>query len=549
MKKLLLITAIVIFSVAGIVFEGHAQSKAPVRGGILREIWASGPQVLSYLPDMGPGDEQAILPASEKLMEYDQNKQLVPFLAESVTVAKDGKSITFKLRKGIKFTDGSDLNAEAVAWNYQLNIDAKRLQYRDKITKIEIVDPYTLKFHITDFTNQLLHSYGWVPIFSKAAWDKAGGGDKAKEWSRANIVATGPFKLAEYKRDNYLRWVRNENYWQKGKPYLDGVMIRFIPDSVTASAMMQSKEADMWVQPPVRDQADLEKKGFIRQSGYGLPRMIYLNNKDPNAKFQNLKLREAVEYALDKAAMAKALGFGYYTPLTMVAPPGEWGYDPEYKGRPYDPVKAKQLLTEAGYPNGVKIKMLALTGGTWTDEVSAVKRYLDEVGITVDPDMADPGRFFGSVYLQGWQDTVFWLTGMDPNYLVTFHRQFGPEPMANYASFKRPPELMELAEKSLHMKTEAEQKAITKQLVRLMADQALVIPLYRVPNAYIIQPYVHTTFFKEQMVARRTFDEWMDKHEWLDVDSERSPDGPSRKDIMRKIGPSGSQEVVTGVKK
>lgn len=138
MKKLLLITAIVIFSVAGIVFEGHAQSKAPVRGGILREIWASGPQVLSYLPDMGPGDEQAILPASEKLMEYDQNKQLVPFLAESVTVAKDGKSITFKLRKGIKFTDGSDLNAEAVAWNYQLNIDAKRLQYRDKITKIEI---------------------------------------------------------------------------------------------------------------------------------------------------------------------------------------------------------------------------------------------------------------------------------------------------------------------------------------------------------------------------------------------------------------------------
>ena len=246
MKKLLLIATIVIFATVGMAFEGFAQQKTPVKGGILREIWGSGPRVFSYLPEMGPGDEQAILPASEKLMEYDANHQLVPFLAESVTPAPDGKSITFKIRKGIKFTDGSDLNAEAVAWNYQLNIDGKRLQYRDKITKIEIVDPYTLKFHITGFTNQLLHSYGWVPIFSKAAWDKAGGGnlEKSKEWARANIVCTGPFKLAEYKRDNVLRWVRNENYWQKGKPYLDGVTIRIIPDSVTAAAMMQAKEAE-----------------------------------------------------------------------------------------------------------------------------------------------------------------------------------------------------------------------------------------------------------------------------------------------------------------
>jgi ABC-type oligopeptide transport system substrate-binding subunit len=101
---------------------------------------------------------------------------------------------------------------------------------------------------------------------------------------------------------------------------------------------------------------------------------------------------------------------------------------------------------------------------------------------------------------------------MDPNYLITFHRQFGPEPISNYASFKRPPELADLAEKSLHLKTDAEQKAITKKLVRLLADEALVIPLYRVPNSYVIQPYVHTTFFREQMVARRTYDEWMDKH-------------------------------------
>ena len=427
-----------------IISDGLAQQagKTPVHGGILRAIDPSGPRVLSYLPEMGPGDEIAVLPAAEKLMDYDQNKQLVPFLAESVTVAPDGKSITFKLRKGIKFHDGSDFNAEAVAFNYQLAKDTKRLQYDPRLVKIEIVDTYTLRLHITGFTNQLLHSFGWVPLFSKAAWDKAGGGniDKSKEFARANCVGTGPFKLGEYKRDNYIKWVKNENYWQKGKPYLDGITVRYIPDSVTASAIMQAKEADMWTNAPVKDQADLEKKGFIRQSGFGTPRMIYFNTKDPASKFQNQKVREAVEYAIDKVAIAKALGYGYFTPLTMVAPPGEWGYDPNYKGRSYDPAKAKQLLAEAGYPNGLTVKLLSLSMPPWTDEAAAVKRYLDEVGIKVDPDSADPGRYFGSVYVKGWQDMVLWITGMDPNYLITFHRQFGPEPMANYASFKRPPE-------------------------------------------------------------------------------------------------------------
>jgi peptide/nickel transport system substrate-binding protein len=516
MKKVVAIAAIACFVALGILPRALAQQtgKTPVKGGILTEIWSTGPRVLSYLPEMGPGDEQAILPAAEKLMDYNQEHVLVPFLAESVTIAKDGKSITFKLKKGIKFHDGSDFNAEAVAWNYQLAKDTKRMQYDSKLTSIEVVDPYTMTLHITNYTNQLLHSFGWIPLFSKASWDKAGGGnvDKSKEWARANIVGTGPFKLTEYKRDNYIKWTKNENYWQKGKPYLDGRLIRIIPDGVTAAAMMQAKEADSWFQAPVQYQADLEKKGFVRGSGYGLPRMIYLNNKDPNSKFANLKVREAVEYAIDKVAIAKALGYGYYVPLTMVAPPGEWGFDPNYKGRPYDPAKAKQLLAEAGYPTGFTAKMTAMSPPPWPDEVAALKRYLDEVGIKIDPDMADPGRFFGTLWLNGWPDMILFLTGMDPNYLVTFHRQFGPDPMANYASFKRPPELIALAEKSLTLKTDKEQQEITKQLVRLMADEALVIPLYRVPNAYIVQPYVHTTLFKEQMVTRYTGDEWMDKH-------------------------------------
>ena len=514
MNKLWVVAVVVAFSAVGIFSDVFCQDKTPVRGGILREIRPNGPKSLSYYPEMGPDDSQAALPAAEKLMDYTADKHITPLLAESVSVAKDGKSITFKLKKGIKFHDGSDFNAEVVAWNYRYAKETKRLQYDSKLLSVDVLDDYTVRLNITQYTNQIIHSFGWVPIFSKVAWDKAGGGDieKSKAWARANIVGTGPFKLVEYKRDDHIKWVRNENYWQKGKPYLDGIEVRYIPDSVTASAVMQAKQADVWIGAPAKDQADLEKKGLIRQSGYGTPRIIYLNNKDPNSKFANQKVREAVEYAIDKPAMAKALGFGYYTPMTMVAPPGEWGYDPDYKGRPYDPAKARQLLAEAGYPNGLSVKLVTMAVPPWPDEAQAIKRYMDDAGFTVDLDMADPGRFYQTLWMRGWPDMILFLTGMDPNYLISFHRNLGPDPMSNFASLKRPPDLVSLSQKSLTLVNEKEQMEITKPLVRMISDEALVVPLYLVPAAYVIQPWVHTTYLKEQLVTRRYFEEWMDKH-------------------------------------
>ena len=112
--------------------------------------------------------------------------------------------------------------------------------------------------------------------------------------------------------------------------------------------------------------------------------MLYLNTKDPGSPMQNQKVREAIEYALDKPSIAKALGFGYYVPIYAAAPPGEWGYDPSYRGRTYNPGKARQLLAEAGYPNGVKVKLMTQTTSPYPDEAQAIKRYLDEVGLLVN---------------------------------------------------------------------------------------------------------------------------------------------------------------------
>ncbi len=504
MKKVLSIALLVFASTVSLVLNGFAQQ--PQTGGILKIVTPTGPAVLGYFKEMGPSDLTAAFPAIESLMAHTSRREIKPFLAESVDINEKNPMITFHLRKGIKFHDGSDFNADAVAYNFKWLKETKRLQYGEKVKSIEIVDPYTVRLHLTEYNNMLIHGLGWVFMWSKVALTT-----KSVDWLRANPVGTGPFKLVEWKRDDHIKWERNKDYWQKGKPYLDGIEFRYIPDPVTASQMMQTKQADMWTGVPVKDQADLEKKGFIRNSGYaGFPQIIYLNTSDPNRPTGNLKVREAIEYAIDKAALAKGLGFGYFTPLKMMAPEGEWGYDPAYPGRPYNPQKAKQLLAEAGYPNGLKLKLMIL--GTNKDAATAIKSYMDDAGFNVDIDLADSGRFFGSLWGTGWEDMILFITGPDANYLVTFQRWFSHDPATNLASFKRSPQLLALSRESITYTKEADQRAVTKKLVRMLMDEADAIPLYYAPAAYIVQPYVHSTYLQEGPIRWRFADDWMEKH-------------------------------------
>lgn len=515
--RLWLVGMVVAVTVCGMAWDGLAQQKQSQYGGTLRVIRAHGPRVLGYLPEMGPRDEEAVYPAVERIMDVvakDGKREFVPFLAESVTVAKDGKSIIIKLRKGVRFHDGSEMNAEAVAWNYQLYKDTKRLQYDKFVEKIETTDNYTVVIHISKYHNLMRQGIGWVPIYSKQAWDKAGGGnvEKSKEWARTNCVGTGPFKLGEHKRDNYIKWVKNVDYWQKGKPYLDAIETRFVPDPVTASAMMIAKEADVWADPPVKDQADLDKRGLVRRTGSAIyPMHLIPATKESGTPWSDRRVREAAEYALDKPAIAKALGFGLYVPMTMVSPPGEWGYDSDYKGRTYDPAKARKLLADAGYGGGLKAKLLVMEGPN-VQAATAIKRFLDEGGFQIEIDVADAGRFFGSAFQQGWKDLIFNNSAVDINYLVAFHRWWSHDPMANLASFNRPPELISLSEQSLTYEKETDQQAITKRAVRYIADEALVIPVFGVYAAYLTQPWVHTDWLQQGLASWHLFDTWMEKH-------------------------------------
>lgn len=483
----------------------------PVKGGTLKMINIYGPQVLGYNPMMGPTDDSGVFPAVERIMDYTTDRTFKPFLAKSVVEDQDKLTVTISLNQGIKFSDGTELTADVAQWNYQLLKDNKKLQYGDKVKSIEVKDKYTLILHLSEWNNLMIIGVGWVPMYSKEAFEKNGG----KEWALTHVVSTGPYKLETFNRDVSISWVRNEDYWQKdkGMPYLDRIEVKFIPDATTARAMMEAGEADIWINAPAKDKADLKNKGFVVQGGWaGSQYSLMPNTETPNSKWNDIRLRQAVEYAVDRPAIAKAIGYGLYEPLTQVTPSGEWGSDPNYANRNYDPAKAKQLLAEAGYPNGLKITMVAqaATGGR-NIEAEAIKGYLDAVGIQTNIDIADPGRYSAAKAKNGWEDLLLGFSTNQSNYLVSGSNWWGPNPRTKLVSVKCTPQLASLFNNALKVRTEAEQKAATEKIVKEITDEVMVIPVYHYPASIIIKPYVHTTYPKTSLSKWDFSTTWMDK--------------------------------------
>ena len=274
---------------------------------------------------------------------------------------------------------------------------------------------------------------------------------------------------------------------------------------------MVAGEADMWMSPTMLDLVELEEAGFTRISGWaGIQWHLLPNADDPNSIWSNKKLREAVEYAIDKQALCDALGYGFYEPLFTISPQGDWGGDRQFRN--YDPEKAKQLLAEAGYPDGLEITLLAQTQSSGRNDVAeAVKGYLDAVGFKVNLDIADTGRYSAAIYADGFEDLALAMSGNDQDYLVSAQRWWGPQPRLDLQGYECTPELAAIFEKSLKTNDRNEQKKLTEEIVYYIAEEALVIPLYNNPTSVIHNGKVHTTYLQQGLTRFDYANTWLEK--------------------------------------
>ena len=264
----------------------------PQYGGILRTLSVTGPAAPIGWPAEAVGaSTPSGKPAIETLVREDNSGRVNPWLAESWQFAPDGKSITFKLVKGVKFHDGSDFNAQAVKFNLDAVMAAKKAGTLLWISS-EVVDDYTVRLNLKQFQNSILSllAVSTLPVVSPTAYNT-----KGIDWVRWNPVGTGPFKFVSFSRDVSLKFTRFDGYWKKGMPYLDGNEVFYIQDPLTRSAAFQSGYGQVINSADVKTAYDLAAKGFEvvnRVSGYSV---LLPDSTHPDSPLSNQKVRQAIE--------------------------------------------------------------------------------------------------------------------------------------------------------------------------------------------------------------------------------------------------------------
>ena len=327
------------------------------------------------------------------LYGFDKDLKMVPVLADSHTVSKDGLVYTFKLKSGIRFHDGTPFNAEAVKVNFDrvTNPENKLKRYTlyKNIAKTEAVDAntvrVTLKEPFSPFINTLAHPSG--VIISPAALAKYGSKGIAQ-----NPVGTGPFKFVEWKSTDYLKVAKWEGYWKKGYPKVDSITWRPVVDNNTRAAMMQTNEAHFAFPMPPEAVETISKKPSLEVTK--APSIIhrYISMNTQQKPFDNPKVREAINYAINKDALVKVAFSGYAIPAQGVLPQGV-EYATKLGPWPYNPAKARELLKEAGYPNGFESTLWSAYNYTTAQKViQFVQQQLAQVGIKVQVQALEAGQ-------------------------------------------------------------------------------------------------------------------------------------------------------------
>jgi len=368
-----------------------------------------GRMVLTYKDDIStldpaigydwqnPSIMQAIF---DGLMDYRPGTfELVPDLAESYTVSGDGKTYTFKLRRGVKFQNGREMTSEDVRYSFErilnpntqspaqgyFNVIAGSDEFAaggGHVSGIETPDPYTvsvtLKQPKATFLNVLAMHFG--SVVPKEEVDKYGA-----DFGH-HPVGTGAFKLVEWTPGQRLVLERNPDYFKPDLPHLDEVIIQVGQDPSVSLLRVKKGEADLTGDgiPPAQFQsvmADASLKGQVIDGKQLQTSYLALNTQVP--PLDDVRVRRAINMAINKDRIVRIIN-NRAVPASQPLPPRMPGYDPDYKGYPFDPEGAKKLLSEAGHPNGFETTLYAINTDPNPRIAQAIQQDLAQIGIKAE---------------------------------------------------------------------------------------------------------------------------------------------------------------------
>lgn len=488
-KKLILAAAVVALAYG----PGHAQKA----GGTLVQITQPEPPNLApYISTSGPIG-QVTAKVFDGLLEYDFDLKPKPGLAESFKVSDDGKTVTFKLRKGVTFHDGKPFTSADVQFTIMevlKKVHPRGIATFKEVTAVETPDALTAIFKLAGPAPYMMMALSGYesPMLPKHVY---GAGDIKTHANANSPVGTGPFKFVEWRRGEFVRLDKNPNYWRDKRPFLDRIVVRFIADASTRTAALEKGEAHIAGFGAV-PYNDVKKLGAlpsleVTTKGYEMVSPIVemvVNTK--KAPFDNVKVRQAINYAVDRQFVIDNVWFGFgkaaVGPISSnFEPSGLFGTGVDY-GVADRIDRANKLLDEAGFPrkaDGFRFEMvhdITPYGEEWQRFGEAIQQSLAKVGIKATLRYEDVAKWLKRLYTDYDFDLSSNFLYNLPDPVLGVHRGFHSDrikPGTVFVNGSRwsSPETDALMDKATVEADPAKRGVMYKELVKRVTEASPVI--------------------------------------------------------------------------
>ena len=501
-----------------VLWTGLGWAQQPRYGGTLRLALEGDPAF--YDANQGPAPGAAAgwtghnIYNSLLTMTPPPELKIVPDLAKSWEVLDAGKTYVFHLEEGVKFHDGTDFDAEAAKWNIDRILDPEVKSwvrpYYEEIDTVEVVDKYTLRIRMKQPSGALLTALGGyfqgIPMISPKAFETYG-----KDWLY-HPVGTGPYIFKEWVPGKHVILEKNPNYFRKGLPYIDTLEFRIMKDPLTASTALRAGEIDFITRMPIQQVPLLEKSPGIKViTGPELAPTIALLNMRVKP-FDDVRARRAVGgYGINRVEIARVAFQGRAHPLVSVVPPGVPDAIDLNEMYPYKPDEAKRLLKELGFDNKNPFKFTILTSNvdaTYANVAALLKEQMAKIGVEAKINMLDGTAFVDRVLVKHDFDMAVasFATLRDINQRSV---SFFKGRQSDYVGINDP-KLEEMVYQWRRTLDEAEQRKISADIQRLIADQLYWVNVTGYPFFMAYRDTVKNyTFYNTALVLFSTT--WVEK--------------------------------------
>lgn len=415
------------------------------------------------------------------LVWRDSNGELVPALAESWEFLEPTK-LQMNLRQGVKFHNGDEFTADDVLFSFNRLLDADNpvplsSYVQGSIESVEKVDDYTVIITTPAPRALLVAEVARIVILSEDAVQAAG------ESYGQEPVGTGPFKFVQWDKNEKVVFEAFDEHW-RGRPSVDRVVFRIIPDDFARYAALLAGEVDVISNLPPERIAEVEEDPNVKVGAVHSVRNIFVGMNTWEPPFDDVRVRQAMNHAVDVQLIVDTIFDGHAYPNGSACNQVLTGYDPNFQGYEYDPEKAKALLAEAGYPDGFEVTFWGPNGKYLKDKEvqEAIGAQLSEIGVTVRHEMPEWAEYWGN-YSEGNLDGLMFLGTGNPliDCDMTMTYRFYSK---TAGQFFNSPELDALIEAEQQEVDPEARQEIFVEIQQYLKDQAAWIYLYDQEDLY-----------------------------------------------------------------